>query len=349
MSVIPADGINRLDSLIESAGNIAVVTHTHPDGDALGSTAALLSYLRDCRGRNARVIVPDAYSATLDFIVDHDFTLVADTCPEEARRLVDGADLIFCLDLNSLDRAACAGAFVRGSGAPKVLIDHHLNPSSVDFDLVFSETQVSSASELLYQVLLAMPGIGSAESLPAPCLRALMTGMTTDTNNFANSVFPSTLAMASSLLAAGVDRDDIISNLYNKYGENRFRAMGAVLSDLLHITEDGVAYFIMDKAFMRRFALAEGDTESFVNLPLGIDRVRMSVFLKEDDGYFRVSVRSKKGVSANRLAAAHFNGGGHECAAGGRLYFPKDIAAPADAAEYIETVTARFMRNESPA
>lgn len=349
MSVIPADGINRLDSLIEGAGSIAVVTHTHPDGDALGSTAALLSYLRDCRGKDARVIIPDAYPSTLDFVVDHDHTLVADVFPDEARRLVGGADLIFCLDLNNLDRAACAGPVVRESSAPKVLVDHHLNPAVGDFDLVFSETAVSSASELLYQVLLALPGVGSAESLPAPCLTALMTGMTTDTNNFANSVFPSTLAMASSLLAAGVDRDEIIANLYNKYGENRFRAMGAVLSELLHITDDGVAYFIMDKAFMEKFALAEGDTESFVNLPLGIDRVRMSIFLKEDDGFFRVSVRSKKGVSANRLAAGHFNGGGHECAAGGRLYFPKDIAAPADAAEYIETVTARFMRNEPSA
>lgn len=349
MSVVSAEGIDRLNTLIDGAGNIAVVTHTHPDGDALGSTTALLHYLRVKRGKNASVIVPDAYSSTLDFIVDHDFTLVAEANPKTAQKLIGDADLIFCLDLNNLDRAAAAGPAVRASDAPKVLVDHHLHPASQDFDLVFSETEISSASELLYQVLLAMPDIESVSALPAPCLKALMTGMTTDTNNFANSVFPSTLAMASSLLAAGVDRDDIIANIYNKYGENRFRAMGAVLSDLLHITDDGVAYFIMDKAFLRKFDLAEGDTESFVNLPLGIDRVKMSIFLKEDDGYFRVSVRSKKGWSANRLAVGHFNGGGHECAAGGRLYFPKDIAAPADAAEYIETVTARFMRNESPA
>lgn len=348
MSVVPIDGISRLNTLIDGAGRIAVVTHTHPDGDALGSTTALLHYLRINRGKDASVIVPDAYSSTLDFIVDHEFTLVAETDPKAARRLIGEADLIFCLDLNSLDRAASAGPSVRASRAPKVLVDHHLYPALPDFDLVFSETEISSASELLYHVLLAMPDVDSVESLPVPCLKALMTGMTTDTNNFANSVFPSTLTMASSLLAAGVDRDDIIANLYNKYGENRFRAMGAVLSDLLHITEDGVAYFIMDKAFLGKYALAEGDTESFVNLPLGIDRVKMSVFLKEDNGYFRVSVRSKKGWSANRLATGHFNGGGHECAAGGRLYFPKDIAVPADAAEYIETVTARFMRNESP-
>ena len=65
-------------------------------------------------------------------------------------------------------------------------------------------------------------------------------------------------------------------------------------------------------------------------------------------GHFRVSIRSKRGVSANRLAAEAFHGGGHECAAGGKLYFPQDIPGPEAAGAYIENVTARFMRNQGP-
>lgn len=72
----------------------------------------------------------------------------------------------------------------------------------------------------------------------------------------------------------------------------------------------------------------------------------MSVFLREEDGYFRVSIRSKRGVSANRCAREHFNGGGHEQAAGGRLYWPENIRKPEDAAAYIENVTKPFL-NES--
>ncbi len=53
--------------------------------------------------------------------------------------------------------------------------------------------------------------------------------MTTDTNNFSNSVFPSTFEMASRLIEAGVDRDAILVSLYNNYRENRLRLMGFLI------------------------------------------------------------------------------------------------------------------------
>ena len=208
--------------------------------------------------------------------------------------------------------------------------------------------ELSSTCELLYWLLLSLPGVGTAGRLPGAVLGSLMTGMTTDTNNFANSVFPSTLRMASELLAAGVDREALLDRLYHDYRENRLRAMGACLQERMRITPEGAALMVLDRAFLRRFDLQDGETEGFVNLPLGIGRVRLSVFLREDEGHFRVSVRSKRGVAANRLAAEAFHGGGHACAAGGKLHFPQDIPDRELAAQYVETVTARFMRNEAP-
>ena len=211
---------------------------------------------------------------------------------------------------------------------------------------MFSETEISSASELLYRVLLALPDVGSADKLPLEVLTPLMAGMTTDTNNFANSVYPTTLQMASELLAAGVDRDALLDKLYHCYRENRLRAMGAMLHERMVITPEGVACTVLDRAFLERFGLQDGETEGFVNLPLGIGRVRMSIFLREDEGHFRVSIRSKEGVSANRLATEAFHGGGHECAAGGKVFYPQDIATPDLAGEYIQAVAARFMRKK---
>ena len=176
---------------------------------------------------------------------------------------------------------------------------------------------------------------------------ALMTGMTTDTNNFANSTFPSTLKMASALLTTGVDRDYILMRLYNQYSENRIRLMGHVLKDLMTVTDDGVAYIILDRKTMDDYDIKEGDTEGFVNIPLSIDRVRMSFLLKEDEGKVRVSIRSKRGTSANRCAVRYFNGGGHENAAGGKLHIPEDIKGMEDAAEYIETHTHIFLKEEN--
>ena len=183
----------------------------------------------------------------------------------------------------------------------------------------------------------------NAEYLPQMSATALMTGMTTDTNNFGNSTYPSTLLMASSLLSAGVDRDAILSHLYNQYSENRLRLMGHMMKDLLHITDDGVAYIVLDTETMRNYKVQDGDTEGFVNMPLSIAGVRMSIMAKEDEGKVRISIRSKKGTSANGCARTYFNGGGHENAAGGRLRIPEDIQDISFAAEYIEKHTHIYL------
>ena len=101
---------------------------------------------------------------------------------------------------------------------------------------------------------------------------------------------------------------------------------------------------IATREIQDRFGLEEGETEGLVNIPLSIEQVRMSILLKEGDGQYRVSLRSKKGISAQRCAAAWFNGGGHENASGGKLLWPGDIARKEDAAAYLEMVSKEFMK-----
>ena len=139
----------------------------------------------------------------------------------------------------------------------------------------------------------------------------------------------------------------IITNIYQQHSESRMRLMGDILKNLMTITSDGVAYIILDKYILQEYNVKEGDTEGFVNLPLSIANVRMSLLLKEDGDKIRVSIRSKKGVSANRCSKLHFNGGGHENAAGGRLFMPQDVENIGQAAAYIEKHTHIFMTSEN--
>ena len=343
--------IQKLDAFIEGAKEIVITAHIHPDGDAAGSTNALLGYLRSRGKDNARIVYPEPLADTISFIAaGTDCRMLLDplTSPEESMSAIAGADLIFCLDCNSFARTGLLEDAMRSSSARKVLIDHHLAPDSGAFDLVFSTPEVSSSCELLYNVLLALPDVGGDVSrLPQPSAEALMAGMTTDTNNFSNSVYPSTFAMASGLLAAGVDRDGILQKLFNEYRENRLRMMGWLLYENMRITDAGVAYMIITSDTAERFGIREGETEGFVNMPLAIGRVKMSILLKIDgNGYFRVSVRSKKGYSSNLCATRYFHGGGHENASGGRLFFPQDIPSPDEAAGYVERVTGELFKEE---
>lgn len=349
MKPLLCSDISTFDTFVANASKAVLAVHMHPDGDAVGSAVAMRSYLAGNRGMAVSIIYPDHPSDTLDFLVAEgaDSLCYADD-PVLAAEAIAEADLIICLDCASFERTGDMCGNLLASSARKVLVDHHLFPKSEDFDLVFSDTEVSSACELLFEVLKAMPDVGGdCRILPAGCLSALMTGMTTDTNNFANSVFPGTLRMASELLDAGVDRDSILEHLYNAYRENRLRMTGYLLSEKLRISDEGVAYAVLTSEEIERYDIKEGELEGFVNMPLSIGNVRLSIFLKEDDGFFRVSLRSRKGTSANRCASAYFHGGGHEQASGGRLYFPGDIGCAGEAESYVLRVTNEFFTSQA--
>ncbi len=349
MKDINSGNISTLESMIGSAQNICIVTHMKPDGDAMGSSVAMYHFLKKYK-KNPTIVLNDSYPPYLSFLISEDLArniVIFENDPAEARNKIAGCDLVICLDFNAFHRTDHLEIPLTEAHCQKVLIDHHLNPSRELFDLSFSETEVSSAAELLYHILMHTTTVnGNASNLGKECSEALMTGMTTDTNNFANSVFPSTLHMASALLAAGTDRDFILNKVYNQYGENRLRLMGHMMKDLLKITSDGVAYIVLDRQTQEEYHVAEGDTEGFVNMPLSIADVRMSILAKEDTDRIRISVRSKRGTSANRCARRFFNGGGHENAAGGRLHIPEDVRNISEVGDYIEEKTHIFLNDE---
>lgn len=347
MKDINANSIHILERMITDSGRICIITHMKPDGDAIGSSVALYHYLKTYGKSSVKIILNDRHPDYLSFLtadMPREDMIIYKELPSEAATCISDCDLLFCLDFNAFHRTDMLERSLTESKADKILIDHHLDPDREAFDLSFSETDISSASELLFHILMETRSIAhDATSLPAASATALMTGMTTDTNNFANSVYPSTFRMASALLAAGTDRDMILSNLYNQHSENRLRLMGHMMKDLLRITDDGVAYIVLDRKTQEEYGISEGDTEGFVNMPLSIAEVRMSILLKEDADRARVSVRSKKGTSANTCARKYFNGGGHENAAGGKLLIPDDIPNIDAAAAYIEEYTHKYL------
>ena len=311
---IGKEKIDAFRKLLGNARKVALAAHVHPDGDALGCVTALALYLKRELGKEVVCLFPDSLPESLEFAKNPSLRYLTGTTE-------DDADLIILMDCNSFSRTDVLGDSLAASRAPKVLIDHHLNPAQDSFSLVFSTPDISSASELTFWILKAL----GWDLKDRETGEAILTGMTTDTNNFANSVFPSTFTMASELIAAGVDRDALLQKIYFSYRENRVRLMGYMQNEALKILPEGAAYMILTKEIQQRFDLKEGESEGLVNVPLSIKEVRLSLLLKEYEDHFRVSLRSKKGTSAQQCALKYFNGGGHENAAGGRLYPATDL------------------------
>ena len=353
--IMPEDRL-AVQRILKDCDNFVVTCHNSPDGDALGSCAAMCHFLTS-GGKRCVLVLPDPAPAPLSFVFEPAPSFPVynrEDHPQQVAAALAGAGAIVCLDFNHLGRTKLGDA-IRACPVPRILIDHHLNPDRGTFDACISDVNVSSACELLYYLLLSFDGInGDASALPPRCAYSLLVGMTTDSNNFANSVYPTTLRMASELIAAGVDREDIIDKIYHHYRENRLRAMGYFLSEKLTLTPQKVAYVVFSQEEMLRFGLEEGETEGFVNLPLSLDVVDMSIFVRELPDRFRVSVRSKKGVSANSLAKDYFFGGGHENAAGGMLFkfssdpknrlgHPAVVEGVASAVQYVQDAIVRYF------
>ena len=316
---IPTSNIEQLRQLLDAAEKIAILSHTNPDGDALGSSLALAEVLRE-KGHTVHCIVPNRYPYYLKWIPELSQTLIH-SLDEEHRceRVIAEADLIICADMSSLSRLEGLSEVISANtSAKRVLIDHHLSPEE-GFDVMFSFPEASSTAFVVYNILDALYG---KEVFNEKIATQLYVGMITDTGNFAfSSLTPELFRAVAALSETGIDIPKIYNNVYNSFTEGRARLFGYVINRKMKMLHKGtVAYMSLTEEEMRRFWFQQGDNEGFVNYPLTIKKMRMSAMFTEQHGFIRVSLRSRGEVDVNTFARRYFNGGGHKNAAGGKSF-----------------------------
>lgn len=297
---------------------IAIVTHTNPDGDALGSSLGLYGFLLLSGHKRVSVITPDGYPSFLHWMPWEQDIIIAEREMERAEKGILGAKLVFCLDFNGINRVNHLEDVLRKSKGKKVLIDHHPQPQD-DFDLVISEIRASSAAELLYDFIVALGGEGRVDRRVAECLYA---GIVTDTGSFSYGCNePKTYEITARLIALGVDGEHLHRLIYNTYSEDRMRLLGYCLSERLKVfPEQQAAYISLSAKDLQRFNHQEGDTEGVVNFALSIENIHLAALFIEKEDHVKISFRSSGSVDVNLLAREHFNGGGHRNASGGKSF-----------------------------
>ena len=325
---ISQTNLDLLRELIaEPRQKMVILSHTNPDGDAVGSSIAWATALRRV-GHSVTCIVPTKYPYYLDWMTGiRDIVIFKNDAEGRAAKAVAEADVIFCLDFHSLSRLDTLGDMIAANTtAKRVLIDHHLNPTET-FDVMFSHPEASSTSYLVYKLIEALWG---AESVTAEQAEVLYVGMMTDTGNFSFSTLTPDLYRSLAVLAAtGIDIPQIHNNVYNSFTEGRARLFGYTITRKMKLLRKGtVAHMSLTEEEMRRFWFQQGDSEGFVNYPLTIKKMRMSAIFIEHKDFIRVSLRSRGAVDVNTFAARYFEGGGHHNAAGGKSFvsMPETIA-----------------------
>ncbi len=309
-----AKQIKEVKSLLGKPKNIVIVTHWSPDGDAIGSSLGLYNYLIK-KDHKVTVITPNDYPSFLYWMKGNSKVLDFQKKINSAKNAVAKADIIFCLDFNSLKRIDKLGDEVSKSTAIKFIIDHHLQPD--DFaDYMLHSTLACSTCELVFDFIQLM---GDKKMMDKDIANCLYTGIMTDTGSFR---YPSTTAkthrITAELIDAGAENGEIHNRIYDTSTEKRLKLLGFCLDEKLTVLpEYRTAFFNISDAELKRYNYQKGDTEGVVNFALGIEGIRFAAFFAERDGIIKVSFRSKGSFDVNKFSRANFNGGGHANAAGG--------------------------------
>lgn len=314
LSKSEADALSRS---IDDARRIVVVCHVAPDGDAIGSSLALWHTLRGL-GKDVFVVVPDACPASLRFLNGYKDILVYTRYTEFAQQLLENADLIFCLDFNEPKRVDKMETALTASKARKILIDHHLHPAPF-CDMTISHPEISSTCEVLFRVICSL---GLFEQMGVDAASAIYTGMMTDTGNFTyNSNYPEIYITIAELIKKGIDKDWIYARIHNTNSENKLRLNGYAIAQKMEVfPEQCAALITLSQNELNQYDYQKGDTEGLVNVPLSMEHILFSAFLREESNLIKISLRSKGSFPANKIASDYFNGGGHLNAAGGEFY-----------------------------
>ena len=312
--IIDEHVLERIRMAIDSVQRIAITFHKSPDGDALGSTLALCHVLRRM-GKEATVVTPDMAPKSLEFVPGVRELVVFTKHEMRARNVLEQAQLIFCLDYNSLSRIDRLGEVMAPLKARRILIDHHLNPDN-DFDVMVSFPEASSTCELVFRVLMQMGLLRLLDRHAASCLYV---GMTTDTGGFAYSCDnPEFYEIMASIMRRRIDRITLYNKAMNTFSADSLRLQGYAMSQKMELyPEQGAALIVLNKEELERFNYSRGDTETLVNKPLAIPEIYWSMFLREDADKIKVSCRSQGDFSVSDICTRYFGGGGHLNAAGG--------------------------------
>ena len=321
--IIGEDLVHRTKIEIENADNIVIITHVGPDGDAMGASLGLWHFLMTIE-KTPQVIVPTPFPNFLAWMPGANKTLVYKFDKEKADEHIQKADLIFLLDFNAASRMDKMADAVLASKARKVMIDHHLQPENIA-NIIISYPEISSTSELIFRLICRM---GHFSDINLGCAECIYTGMMTDTGGFTyNSNHEEIYSIIYELIKLGVDKDDIYRRVYNTFSADRMRLMGYCLYKKMKIyPEYQAALITLTQKELHEFNYDNGDAEGFVNIPLSIQGINFTVFMREDPDKIKVSLRSQGSFPTNKFAAEIFGGGGHLNASGGESFTSLDEA-----------------------
>ena len=303
--------------------DIAIITHIMPDGDALGSSLALMHALCNL-GKRAFVCDRDEVPGYLRMLPGWETVVGPDALPYPPQAVIS----VDCADES---RMGTAGALMQGDIA-KAVIDHHeTNHTDVVPALVDGE---EAASGVL--VLDVIRELGA--EITSEIALCLYVAISTDTGNFSfSNTTPEALSSVAACLKAGVDVSDMSFQLFRMKSQGRTKLLGRALNGIEYLEDGQIALLRLKRSDFAECGAMDSDTEGIVNFGIDTAGAEVAILAVERAGSTKFSLRTRERVNAAQVASA-MGGGGHARAAGVTLQLPLNEAVEQVLAAFTEAV-----------
>ena len=277
-----------------------ILSHKNPDGDTLGSGAALCSALRRM-GKRAFVhqnkqITPRTLGYVSPYFADESFEPSA----------------VIAVDIATPD------LFPKGfEGSVDFCIDHH--PTNSHYaGLTLLHDEKSSCGEAILELIETMTGSVTKEEATL-----LFIALTTDTGCFQYmNTNADTMRCAARLIDLGADQHTIIHDFFRKVSAARLKLEGMIYSSMRFYRNESIVTAVITQQMLKDAGTTENDLDDLAGLPGRAEQGDLTILIRElPDGRSKCSLRSTPRVDSSAICAV-YGGGGHHMAAGVTLDCP---------------------------
>lgn len=295
--------LQKIKELLQNGQEVAIISHYHPDGDALGSQLALAMGLEQLELKTV-LINQDPVLFSYQFLANWENIKTL----EQVEKL---PPVVIFVDCATLERSGLKLENIKQTETTVINIDHHI--SNTQFaDLNWVDPSAAATAELIYD-LLGLLQVKIDDRIAT----ALYTGISTDTGSFLyENTTPTTHRVAADLINRGADIGLVRTNYYENVSMSKINLLKFGLNNLNFSQDNTVVWIALDQDTYEKAGATDADGEGLINYLKSISGIETAIVFRElSSEKIKVSFRSKSWFDVNKFAN-NFGGGGHPRAAG---------------------------------
>ncbi len=305
--------METINKRISESYNILITSHVRPDGDALGSEAAVYHLLKRIK-KNPKIYNSSPLPWEYNFLNEENIFHQYDA--ERDKESLQEFDLAVVLDVGSFSRLGELGEDLKNSGIPVICMDHHpIRSHEFEYELV--DTQAAATCSLIYELIMET----NPHLMNLDIANAIWVGIMTDTGSFRfENTTPKTMKIAARLLDFGVTPGALYRHIYENKLPEQMLLLGMVLQNVNYACDGKLAWFFITQEMAEKAGAKIEEVDGYTDFVRTTHGVEIAImFLEREKKNIRLNFRSKGNVVINEIAKNH-DGGGHKFAAGATIH-----------------------------